>query len=194
MLDLTEAFASFPVLETERCILRAATPDDAADIFRIQSDPRVTRYLGRQPMTSLDQAVQRIKSYRTTFSEQTGIIWAITRRGEQQVIGTCVFWNLVKPHFRAEIGYMLAPEWWRQGIVTEAASAALNFGFTTMGLHSVEAQTAPENAASRGVLEKLGFVLEGYFHEDYYNPVNECFSDTTVYSLLKSTWIKRTER
>jgi len=193
MLDLTEAFASFPVLETGRCSLRAATPDDAADIFRIQSDPRVTRYLGRQPMTSLDQAVQRIESYRTTFSEQTGIIWAITRCGEQQVIGTCVLWNLVKPHFRAELGYMLAPEWWGQGIVTEAASAVLNFGFNSMGLHSVEAQTDPKNAGSQRVLEKLGFVLEGYFHENYYDPVNECFSDTTVFSLLKSAWMRRTE-
>ena len=52
MLDLTAAFAAFPVLETERFLLRAVTSDDVADIFRIMSDPRVTRYFGTLPMAA----------------------------------------------------------------------------------------------------------------------------------------------
>ena len=56
MLDLTAAFATFPVLETERFLLRAVTSDDVADIFRIMSDPRVTRYFGSLPMASPDEA------------------------------------------------------------------------------------------------------------------------------------------
>ncbi len=73
MLDLTSVFATFPVLETERLLLRAVTPDDTADIFRIMSDPRVMRYFGKAPMASLDQAARRADGFRADFEAQTGV-------------------------------------------------------------------------------------------------------------------------
>ena len=192
-MDLTDIFATFPPLETERCILRAIAPEDAPDIFHIMSDARVTRYLARLPMTSPEEAEKQVQKYLTVYQEQEGIPWAIIRRGQKQVIGTCVFWNLIKAHFRAEIGYVLSPEWWGQGVITEVASAMLTLGFTQMGLHSVEAQMDPENTGSRRVLEKLGFAQEGYFRENYYDTVKEKFTDTAVFSLLRQTWMSRTE-
>ncbi len=194
MLDRTAAFAAFPVLETERFLLRAVTLDDVADIFRVMSDPRVTRYFGVPPMAALDQAQQRVQAIQTAFQEQAGVRWAITNRANGQLVGTGGFWRLIKPHFRAEIGYELAPEWWGQGVMTEAVGAMLGFGFTSMGLHSVEAQIHPANSGSRRVLEKLGFVQEGYFRENYYDPVEARFTDTAVYSLLKVMWMSRADR
>ena len=191
MLDVTTAFATFPVLETERFVLRAATRDDAPAIFRIMSDPRVTRYFGREPMVALREAVERIKEFQSAFAQHEGVRWIIISREDGQLIGSCGFWRLIKEHFRAEIGYELAPEWWGKGVMPEALAAALNFGFTSMGLHSVEAQIHPANIASRRVLEKLGFVQEGYFRENYYEPAEAAFSDTAVFSLLKSNWLSR---
>lgn len=191
MLDLISAFAIFPVLETERFVLRAVTAGDTADIFGMMSDPHVTRYFGRLPMTSIDEAAQRVEQIQTAFSEKTGVRWAITRREDGQFIGTCGFWRLIEPHARAEIGYDLAPAWWGQGVMPEAVAAALQFGFMRMGLHSVEAQIHPDNHGSRRVLEKLGFVQEGYFRENYFDPNEGRFSDTAVFSLLKATWLSR---
>jgi ribosomal-protein-alanine N-acetyltransferase len=191
MLDLTAAFAAFPTLETERFILRAVAPDDAVDIFRIMADPRVTRYFGTTPMTSIDEAVRRVDGIRSAFEQQEGVRWAIARRADGRFIGSCGFWRLIKPHFRAEIGYELSPEFWGQGVMPEAAGAALAFGFATMGLHSVEAQIHPENSGSRRVLEKLGFVQEGYFRENYYEPADGRFTDTAVFSLLRADWQSR---
>lgn len=191
MLDMSVVFASFPMLVTERCVLRPVTLEDVPAIFRMMNDPQVNRYLGRKPMASLDEAVKRVNMFQATFQEQTGIPWGITLRDGGQLIGTCVFWNLNKPHYRAELGYILAPEWWGQGLVSEVVRAVLAFGFTTMGLHSVEAQMDPDNTASRRVLEKIGFVQEGYFRENFYDPVKERFTDTAVLSLLKSTWQSR---
>lgn len=191
MLDLSTAFASFPTLETARFVLRAATDNDAADMFRIMSDLRVMRYFGTPPMASPDDASQRVQDIHTAFAAQDGVRWVIAPRGTNQLIGTCGFWRLLKPHFRAEIGYELGPEWWGQGVMTEAVGAMLEFGFTAMGLHSVEAQIDPENCGSRRVLEKLGFVQEGYFHENYYLPAEECFSDTATFSLLQAAWRNR---
>jgi len=191
MLDLTAAFAAFPVLETQRFLLRAITLDDAADILRIMSDLRVTRYFGALPMTTLDQAQQRVQAIQTAFQEQSGVRWAISNRANGRLIGTGGFWRLLKPHFRAEIGYELAPEWWGQGVMTEAVGAMLEFGFSRMGLHSVEAQIHPANSGSRRVLEKLGFVQEGYMRENFYDPVEAQFTDTAVFSLLKASWMSR---
>ena len=78
-----------------------------------------------------------------------------------------------------------------KGVMTEALGAMLDFGFTRMGLHSVEAQIHPANSGSRRVLEKLGFVQEGYFRENFLDPVEARFTDTAVFSLLSATWMCR---
>jgi ribosomal-protein-alanine N-acetyltransferase len=190
MLDTTAAFAAFPLLTTTRLVLRAVEPTDAPAIFRIMSDARVTRYFGSLPMTSPEQAARRVEGMQRDFQGRSGIRWAITERAGGRFMGSCGFWRLVEEHYRAEIGYELAPECWGQGVMPEAAGAVLTFGFTTLGLHSVEAQIHPANLGSRRVLEKLGFVQEGYFRENYYDPVERQFTDTAVFSLLKAAWMQ----
>lgn len=187
MLDLTHAFASFPVLHTERFTLRAPVLQDADDVFRILGDPQVTRYFGTLPMKTREEAVRRIASQQRAFDEGTGIRWAIVDRRTGRYLGSCGFWRLVPEHSRAELGYELAPEAWGQGVMTEALAAVLEFGFGGMGLHSVEAHIHPENTGSRRVLEKLGFTREGYFRENYWDVGEERFTDTAVYSLVASS-------
>ena len=193
MLDLTAAFATFPVLETERLLLRAVIPADAPEMFRILSDQRVTRYFGQPPMTTLDEAAERVRQMQRSFQERTAVRWVIVSRADGRFMGSCGFWRLLPAHFRAEIGYELAPEWWGHGVMPEAVAAILTFGFTRMGLHSVEAQIHPDNTGSRRVLEKLGFVQEAYFRESYYEPTEDCFTDTAVFSLLKTAWLSRAD-
>ena len=184
MLNLAATFAAFPVLKTERFVLRAVEPGDAPAIFRIMNDPRVIRYFGRLPMATPPEADEHVQAIQAAFHEQSGIRWAITRRAGGEFLGSCGYWRLMVPHARAEIGYELAPEWWGQGVMTEALAAVLDFGFTVLGLHSVEAQIHPANTGSRRVLEKLGFVQEGYFRQNYYDLVEQQFTDTAVFSLL----------
>lgn len=188
---LAAAFARFPTLTTDRFVLRSITPDDTAALFELESDPQVTRYLGRAPMPSLDATARRIDSFRTQFETHQAIQWGVAPRPDGPLIGTCVFWHLRPAHFRAEIGYMLSPAWWGQGVMVEVVSAVLAFGFSTMALHSVDAQIDPDNVASRRLLEKLGFVQEAYFREDYFHPVEQRFTDTAIFSLLVSDWRAR---
>lgn len=184
MLDCSAAFAAFPVLETERLRLRAVTLGDAPAIFQIMGDPRVIRYFGCLPMPTLEDALERARGFAADFRDQAGIRWAIVLRNSGRFVGTCGYWRLIKAHWRAEIGYELAPEYWGQGIMTEALTPVLRFGFGVLGLHSIEAQIHPSNIGSRRVLEKLGFVQEGYFHQNYYDLVEARFTDTAVFSLL----------
>jgi ribosomal-protein-alanine N-acetyltransferase len=64
----------------------------------------------------------------------------------------------------------------------EAIQAVLNYGFSELKLHSVEANINPVNEASRRLLEKNNFVKEAHFKENYY--FNGSFSDSAVYSLI----------
>lgn len=188
MLDLTPIFARFPILETERCILRRPDPDQAEPFFRLWSSAEVARYLGRPPFTTMDEVSQRLEEFRERFEMQTSITWAITDRATGALIGTAMLLHILPLHHRAELGYDLLPDWWGKGLITEAAAAVLDFGFGTMGLHSVEANTDGENIASQRVLEKLGFVREGHLRENFYEPAVGRFTDTTVFGLLAAGW------
>lgn len=189
MLDLSTACATFPVLQTERLTLREITVDDADAIFTIMRDPQVMLYYG-MPMRSREDAVKRANAIRDAFQERNGVYWAIIDQASGDLVGSGGFWQIAKPHFRANIAYELAPAWWNRGIMTEAAGAMLTFGFETLGLHSIEAETHPDNIGSRRVLEKLGFVQEGYFREKYFDTGRDCFIDTAVFSLLDADWEK----
>jgi len=77
---------------------------------------------------------------------------------------------------------MLDPDFWGKGIMKEALLAAIDFGFNQMNLHSIEAHINPDNTASGMLLEKVGFVREAYFKEDFF--FRGEFIDTAIYSLL----------
>jgi ribosomal-protein-alanine N-acetyltransferase len=182
-------FQQFPVLTTERFVLREIVPTDADAMFAIMRDQQVTRYFGSLPMESREAAVARIDGIRAAFAEESGVRWGIARhRAAQDLIGSCGFWRLLPEHARAEIGYELAPAAWGQGIMTEVLHQVIDFGFRAMHLHSIEAQIHPANGASRRVLEKLGFRQEAYFHQNYFDPVEQGFTDTAVFSLLAAWW------
>jgi RimJ/RimL family protein N-acetyltransferase len=191
MLDLSETLAVFPVLKTERLVLRQVTAEDTAAMFRLMGDPRVTRFLGRAPFASLDEATQRVKMFEKEFQARAGLAWAVTQRTDGQFMGICRYTHFDTFHDRAELGYLLMPEWWGQGVMAEAVSAALDFGFNRIGLHSVEADIDPANSQSRRLLEKLGFVQEALFRESFYIPHEARFGDSAVFSILQAGWASR---
>jgi [ribosomal protein S5]-alanine N-acetyltransferase len=190
MLDISDQFANFPELETERCILRAISPEDIHDAFEYMSDDRVTQYLPWDTVSTLDEAQKRLQKYLTVFDEQTGITWGIINKANNKMMGIFLLWHFSLSHFRAEIGYVLGSDWWQQGFMAEVASAVLDYGFHEIKFHSMEAHIAPENIGSQRLLEKLGFIQEGYFRENYYDKNLDEFTDTAVFSLLKSTRVK----
>jgi RimJ/RimL family protein N-acetyltransferase len=99
-----------------------------------------------------------------------------------KVIGTICLWNISLKNHRGEIGYELQADYWGKGITNEAIKIVLDYGFNTLKLHSIEGVVDPNNAASIKLLEKNGFVREGYFKENYFH--NGGFLDSAVYSLV----------
>lgn len=177
-------FNPFPTLETERLLLRRYVPEDAEGVYSYRSNANAMKHIAKPLQTSLDEAKQMVERINGMIDTNDGIGWAITLKEQpEKIIGGCSFHVIQKNHYRAEIGYMLHPDYWKQGIVSEAVKAIIEYGFNEMKLHSIEAHIDPINIASEKVLTKFGFVKEGYFKENYY--YNGEFLDTAVFSLLK---------
>jgi len=179
---LTIHFTTFPTLQTPRLTLREVTPDDAAVVFKMRSDERVMRYIGRPLQTDISEAAQLIEVYREGFAQNEGVTWAICLREQPTLIGTITFWKMDKVNHRAEIGYSLNADYWRRGIMDEAMIATIEYCFKTLNFHSIEAGTDPDNEGSGRILEKHGFVQEAYFRENFY--FNGEFLDSRIYSKI----------
>jgi [ribosomal protein S5]-alanine N-acetyltransferase len=176
-------FQPLPDLNTERLILRKINNNDAEQVFQLRSDKEVMKHIGKYPMTSIDEANAFIKLIIDLLEINSGITWAIALKEEpNKLIGTIGLWRLIKEHYRAEIGYMLHPTYWKKGITKEAILKVIGFGFIELKLHSIEGRINPQNTASAKTLESTGFVREAYFKEDFF--FNGKFTDTAIYSLL----------
>ena len=181
-----------PTLITDRLRLRPLTGADTGAIFALYSDPRVTRYLSRPPMTARADAQAAIARAAEEFAAGTAIRVGLARADDDRVIGTG---NLL--HFnwgcrRAEVGYALVPAFWGQGLASEATAALVAYGFETLDLHRLEAELDPRNEASTRVLERQGFVKEGLLRERWI--VGDEISDSLLMGLLRSDYRNRAIR
>ncbi|MGB3294856.1 MAG: GNAT family N-acetyltransferase [Phormidesmis sp.] len=148
----------FPSLETDRLRLRQATQKDSQDIFAVFADPKVTEFHDLATFESVDDALKVVERRAKTFASGQGIRWAIELKLNRRIVGSCGFsWHPDSSIKGAEIGYELASNHWRKGIMSEALSAAIRYGFETRELEFVIARVMLDNIASKGLLKKLGF-------------------------------------
>ena len=175
-------FNPFPILYTDRLILRQISTDDVNEIISLRSNKDAMKYIDRPLIESTEAALQLIQKIMEGINNNDAITWAIALQDDSRLIGTIGFWRIDKDNHRAEIGYMLHPDHQKKGIMQEALSVVLHYGFETLHLHSAEADVNPANEASKKLLEKNKFVQEAYFRENFY--YNGVFMDSAIFSLL----------
>lgn len=175
-------FSPFPNLETERLFLRRVDITDVNEIFALRSDKETMKYIPRPLVKTKEDAMAHIAMIDEKIENNEGINWAITLKNSPKLIGIIGHYRIKPEHFRAEIGYMLLPEYHGRGIIAEAIKETVNYGFEIMKLHSIEAIIDPENFASESVLQKSGFVKEAHLKENEYYEGR--FLDTVIYSIL----------
>jgi ribosomal-protein-alanine N-acetyltransferase len=182
--------SEFPVLRTERLVLREFRRSDAQAVFEIFSQDAVTRYHNVETMQSIEQAEELVEARASLFKRGLGVRWGVVlkERGDG-VIGSCGYYNLNKTNRSVEIGYDLHPAYWRQGVMTEALRAVIDYGFGEefcSWLYRIEALTYVEHEASAGLLRKLGFQEEGIRREyGYWKGESH---DLRSFSLLRRDW------
>lgn len=180
-------FSPFPVLETSRFVLDRIRIEDAPDEFAMRSNERFMQFLDRDLDIVIEDSIMRIKKTDEEIDGNRAINFAIRFKGESKMIGSIGYYRNKPEHHNGEIGYGLHPDYHRQGIMSECMSAVLDYGFGVMKLHSILANTSPDNIASHRLLEKHGFVREGYFKENYF--YNGKFTDSAMYGLIEKNRI-----
>ena len=187
-MSLDTAFAHFPSLTTERLQLRQIQPADAKAFFAIKSDREVMDFYGDEIHQSLEETYTLIQQLHDSYDRHEALFWGITLKGQDTIIGSCAFIAFNPDFHYAEIGYELNRAYWRQGIIAEAISAILTYGFTELQLHRIEAVTDPRNTPSQNLLLKLGFTYEGNLRERFF--FRNQFLDAHYFGLLQNEWLK----
>jgi ribosomal-protein-alanine N-acetyltransferase len=188
MMDL------WPALETERIILRKIRNTDIEFIFQHFSNPDVCRYLvDAEPVKTLEEAQEIIDWCNLESEAPSNNRWLIVWKETQQPIGTCGFHRWDTTNNIAETGYDLTRPFWNRGVMTEALTRIIPFGFDQMMLNRIQAFVHIENIASYTLLKKLGFHMEGIIRDKHF--FRGKYYDHYGFSLLKSDWMMRkTER
>src|SRR5689334_6235118 len=132
-------FTPFPELTTERLVLRRLTVDDDRQIFALRTDDGVNKYLDRLKARTLDEARRFIGKMNDGIDSNQLLYWGISSRDSNTLIGTACFWNFSQEEGKVETGYELLPAWQGRGLMFEAMSRVVKYGFEGIGLRRIDA-------------------------------------------------------
>ena len=150
-----------PSLHTDRLTLRPYVLSDVADLVRLAGAREVAATTLRIPHPYREEdAIDFVNSFAVEAEMGTSARFAITLRDDGQFCGG-VGLRIDKDHQHAELGYWIGVPYWGRGYATEAARAALNYGFETLKLRRVYASCVRQNTASARILQKIGMRYEG---------------------------------
>ena len=160
-------FNPFPLLHSERLVLRRIVETDLDVIFDMRSNPDVMKYIPRTLAKTMDDVHEWLGKINEGIETNEAINWAISfKETPTDFVGLIGYFRPDKENERAEVGYILHPKFQKMGIIGEAMKPVLEYGFKEMKLHSIDAVIDPANKASENVLIKAGFQKEAHFREN----------------------------
>jgi RimJ/RimL family protein N-acetyltransferase len=151
-------YAIFPVLETDRLILRPLTTGDVLPLHRILNEEDILHYFPNPASPSVERVEKLIGRQLAHWEEHGMGWWGVVPQGQEELIGWSGLQFLPETD-EVEVGYLLSRAYWGKGLATEAAKAALTFGFQTLGLTQIVGLVHPQHIASQRVLEKAGLTF-----------------------------------
>jgi len=149
------------ILETDRLVLRRLVPEDLDDLFALYSDPEIRRYFPEGTLT-YEETREELEWFLNGHPAHPELgLWATIHKETGQFIGRCGLlpWT-IDGRAEVEVAYLLAREYWGQGLGTEAARAILEYGFKHLQLSRLICLIDRENLASIKVATNIGMTFE----------------------------------
>ena len=175
-----------PIIETGRLILRPFRIEDAPDVQRLAGDWSIADTTLNVPHPYEDgMAEEWIATHEPKFASRELATFAITLRKDEQLIGALSL-KICQELDMAELGYWIAKPFWNRGFCTEAAIAAIRYGFDGLGLNRVHANHLARNPASGRVMEKAGLIREGVARQ--HTKKWGKHEDLVLYGLVRDDW------
>ena len=151
---------SFPILTTERLLLRQLQLTDDKAIFALRSNTQVNAYIKRPLANDINDARHFITSINEGIAKGEWLYWAMILKNTKHLIGTICLWHFSDNNTMAEIGYELHPDYQGLGLMSEALKTVIDYSFSTLQLEAIEAYTQPDNTKSVSLLEKNDFIRD----------------------------------
>lgn len=146
-----------PILSTERLTLREMVPADLDFVAAMLADPEVMRFYPKTYTRA--EAQEWLDRQRARYAREGHALWLASLRSGGPVGQIGLVRQTVRGAHETEVGYLLAREFWGQGLATEAARACRNHAFQALGRPRVISLIRPENAPSRRVAERAGMTV-----------------------------------
>ena len=179
-----ETGRTFPVLETERLLLRETSMMDAKQVVAILNEPDIAKLYGFVEPMSRDMARNVIQKRHEKFEEGSLIRWTLARKEDNLCIGGIdVRFSNSEPGI-ARVGYEILSEFRGQGFMREALTEVIHYTFHRTQVYRLEATVEPHNERSMGLVNRLGFVREGLLRQIGYWQGER--HDLVMHSLLRS--------
>jgi len=157
---IPDVHLAIPTIETERLSLRPFREDDVGTLFGLLQEPDVVRFVADRRVPTLQETWRAVAGWIGHWAMRGYGQWAIEERGSGRMIGRA---GIINPAEwpGPEVGYLLGRAWWGQGYATEAASAAMSWGFRDIGFEELISLIDPANHKSIAVATRLGESLRG---------------------------------
>lgn len=173
------------IVNTERLLLKGITPALIHELFRTKTKEEIMQFfnIGEEGYNHYQTMHEKgMETHRLSL-----FFFLLIDKQTNTPLGDCGFHTWNPTHRRAEVFYAMRNDVVKQkGYMTEALKEVLQYGFTELNLHRIEALVANDNTPSIKLLQRYGFTKEGTMREDYV--VNGRNEDSDCYSLLKHEW------
>lgn len=185
MLNL-DLISSDIKIDTKRLLLRKPTSDDLDDIFEYASDEGVAFFTRFNAHKSLEETKMFLISVNQKHNIKTDLILVLELKDEKKVIGSIAFKEISQDDERAEIGFVLNKNYWGKGLMSEALSKIIEFGFKKMKFNRLEALCNIENIRSIRLLttfmQKEGVLRERTKKKGF-------FETSNIFAILRKDYI-----
>lgn len=176
---------SLPTLCGRRVALRELRASDAPALFETVTPPEVSRFLSPPP-PNVATFERFIACSRDQQRAGKLACFAVTLRGHDRPIGIFQIRELEANFKTAEWGFAIASPFWGTGLFEECAELVLEFAFTRIGVHRMEARAAVRNGRGNRALQKVGAVQEGVLHGAFL--CGGEYVDQVIYAMVEEDW------
>ncbi len=157
------------ILRGERIILRPLKKSDVADIYRYVNNAEIAKWTASIPHPYPKRGAEKVvRDTQRKWKRSKAFVFGIVPKGMDTVVGIISLERIDQINRHGELGYWLGKPHWGNGMMAEAGTLVMRFGFRTLKLHRIYASVLHENRASERVLTKLKFKKEGVMREKWF--------------------------
>lgn len=180
------------IITTSRLTLRPFQKEDNTSMRKYWiSNPHIQKMYSEPVYTTETETAALLDKWITAYSNQNYYRWAICLKDGNECIGQIAYFLVDDTNHFGEIEYCIGEDFQNQGLMTEAVTAILHYGFEQIHLNKVQVCHKSTNMPSQRVIEKSGFIYEGKLREFFY--IDGKYVDRLYYSLLHREWVELQE-